>query len=163
MEKVIKKATAPVIFCRLSVSSLPDISRIEKVCEPNPWSQALLKREFFKPLSLYYGARQQGVLAGYLLAHVVADEAHVLKVGVLPQFRRRGIASGLLQYVTVDFYDRGVRWVTLEVRESNKPARSLYDSLGFYEVGRRKGYYVDNGEDALVMSLNVREFLDRCR
>ena len=88
------------------------------------------------------------------------DEAHVVNFAVLPERRRSGIGFDLITHALRDMHLRGIRWVTLEVRTSNLAARALYEYLGFSEVGTRVGYYPDNQEDAVVMSLNIRQFID---
>lgn len=89
---------------------------------------------------------RRGVV-GWLEAQRVAGEVHVLGVGVVPERRRRGIATALVRFVAA-----GARLVRLEVRASNEAARRFYGGLGFDEVGLRSRYY-DNGEDAVLLSL----------
>jgi ribosomal-protein-alanine N-acetyltransferase len=97
----------------------------------------------------------------FVVAHSVIDEAHIVNFAVDKRVRRQGVGRELLSYLLNDLFKRGVRWVTLEVRRSNQAARGLYDGMGFQEVGIRAGYYPDNQEDALVMSLNLAHFVAR--
>jgi ribosomal-protein-alanine N-acetyltransferase len=91
-------------------------------------------------------------LVGYLICSQYADVWHLMNVAVGPGFRRRGIGSGMVRDL-VGGLGRGAR-VTLEVRESNRGAIAMYESLGFRAAGTRPGYYPDNGESAVIMWLN---------
>jgi [ribosomal protein S18]-alanine N-acetyltransferase len=88
---------------------------------------------------------------GFVAARKVADEAEILNIAVHPDFRRKGIASALLMVALDEFRSSAVVAVFLELRESNHPARALYDRHGFVISGRRKGYYHHPTEDALCM------------
>jgi len=101
-------------------------------------------------------ARGDGRVVGYLCLWEVAGELHITNVAVHPTVRRRGIARTLLGGVLDDARQRGLRLVVLEVRPSNAEALGLYDSFGFRVVGRRRGYYYDTGEDALVMEADLQ-------
>lgn len=91
---------------------------------------------------------------GLILLRVTADEAEILTIGVLPRLHRRGIARGLLQAGMAKAAALGARAIFLEVETGNQAARALYESSGFRQVGRRKGYYAD-GADALVLRLDL--------
>jgi [ribosomal protein S18]-alanine N-acetyltransferase len=95
-------------------------------------------------------------VVGYLCLWEVADEVHITNVAVRPDVRRHGIAKGLLRTVLDDARTRAFKIVVLEVRPSNEHALTLYESFGFRVVGRRRGYYYDTGEDALVMEIALR-------
>jgi ribosomal-protein-alanine N-acetyltransferase len=90
-------------------------------------------------------------VVGFVAARRVADEAEILNVAVRPDFRRKGIASALLRAALDEFLGSTVARVFLELRESNLPARGLYERHGFVPSGRRKGYYRYPTEDALCM------------
>ncbi|MCO6429996.1 MAG: ribosomal protein S18-alanine N-acetyltransferase [Deltaproteobacteria bacterium] len=148
------------VICGLSRASLEDIVRIENLSDRPAWNEKLFAQEFANQHSHIFGARVEGQLVGFLVCHCLADEAHILKFGVLPQYRRKGIGRSILCHVIRDLHANTAKWVTLEVRRSNHVAQSLYHSVGFTEVGIRERYYSDDGEDALVMSLNVAHFID---
>ena len=95
--------------------------------------------------------RDGGGVVGYICLWEIADEVHVTNVAVHPGRRRQGIARALLGGVIDDGRARKLRMVVLEVRPSNRDALTLYESFGFRVVGRRRGYYYDTGEDALIM------------
>ena len=91
----------------------------------------------------------------------MADELHITNVAVHPEARRHGIARSLLESVFERARAGSARMVLLEVRPSNVEASALYESFGFRVVGRRRGYYYDTGEDALVMEADLGEGADR--
>ena len=149
------------VVCRLSVASTGDIAVIESQCNRPPWSQDQFRKEFDNQCSRVYGARVAGALVGFLVVHVVHDEAHIVNFGVDPQMRGRGYGKALLVYVLRDLFDAPVKWVTLEVRSGNKVARGLYEGCGFNEVGLRERYYSDNQEDGVVLKLNLQQFVNQ--
>ena len=90
---------------------------------------------------------------GFLLGWHVADELHVLDIAALPALRRRGIGRALMSTLLAYAREHKIRVVLLEVRRSNRPAIKLYRAFSFTALGVRKGYYADNGEDAIEMIL----------
>lgn len=148
------------VICTLSKASLADILNIESQSDAPAWSERLFLQEFDNSHAHFFGARLGGQLIGFLLLHCISDEAHILKFGILPQFRGKGIGRVLISHVLRDLHANTAKWVTLEVRKTNEIAKKLYGSLGFSEVGIREHYYSDNGEDALVMSLNISHFIE---
>lgn len=149
------------IVCQLTKAAVTEITEIERDSNAPPWSASMIEDEFAHPHSRIFGARLGQVLAGYLLSHVILEEAHIAKFGVRRQLRRQGIGRCLLVHALREFHSEAVQWVSLEVRVGNVAARALYEQLGFQECGVREKYYSDNGEDACVMRLNIRQFLDR--
>jgi ribosomal-protein-alanine N-acetyltransferase len=110
--------------------------------------------ELAKPSSISLGAvdlDEDGALVGYLIISRYVDAWHVMNVAVDPKYRRRGVATTMLEELFRLTEDDGRRGYTLEVRVSNTTAIGLYERLGFHATGVRRGYYTDNREDALVM------------
>src|SRR5712692_4474396 len=105
--------------------------------------------------SVFALAREDGRVVGYICLWEVTDELHVTNVAVHPDARRHGFARALLESVFAHARVAGSRIVLLEVRPSNTEAIPLYESFGFRVIGRRRGYYYDTGEDALVMEALV--------
>jgi ribosomal-protein-alanine acetyltransferase len=97
------------------------------------------------------GAGHRGRLVGFAGAWIVMDEAHVTTIGVHPEYRRHGIGERLFAALLEEARERGVRRATLEVRESNRGAQALYARFGFMPIARRRRYYSDTDEDAIVM------------
>lgn len=135
---------------------LPQLAEIEKACFHTPWSEESLRQDLTgNPLAVYIAAEEDdGRLIGYMSFWQILDEGHINNVAVLPEFRRRGIGSDILDFMTRISAGRGINSHTLEVRASNDGAIRLYEKHGFKKAGVRAGYYEDNGEDALIMWRN---------
>jgi [ribosomal protein S18]-alanine N-acetyltransferase len=134
-----------------TLSDLSAIEEIERRSYPTPWSRSMFAGELAKPTSLSLGAFEDQRLAGYLIVSRYVDAWHVMNIAVAPEFRRRGIATALLEKLFEVTENGGRRGYTLEVRVSNEGAIKLYERLGFTGRGIRRGYYTDNREDALIM------------
>jgi ribosomal-protein-alanine N-acetyltransferase len=144
----------------LTIGDLNAIESIERRSYPTPWSRSMFAGELAKPASLCLGAFEDDRLAGYLITSRYVDAWHVMNIAVNPSFRRRGIATALLERLFELTDEGGRRGYTLEVRVSNKGAIKLYERLGFSARGKRRGYYTDNREDALVMWRDPSDDLD---
>jgi [ribosomal protein S18]-alanine N-acetyltransferase len=136
---------------RLTMGDLNAIERIERRAYPTPWSRSMFAGELAKPASISLGAFEGEQLAGYMIISRYVDAWHVMNIAVDPEFRRRGIATALLERLFELTDDGSRRGYTLEVRVSNDGAIKLYERLGFEARGVRRGYYTDNREDALIM------------
>ncbi len=139
----------------LETADLDAVEEIEREAYPTPWSRSMFVAELAKPTSLCLGAyTSENGLSGYLIVSRYVDAWHVMNIAVANGFRRRGIASALLQRLFTVTADDARRGYTLEVRVSNAEAIRLYERLGFEAHGVRRGYYTDNREDALIMWKN---------
>ena len=137
---------------RLEAKDLDVVEAIEQESYPTPWSRSMFDAELRKPSSLAIGAfTDDGDLVGYAFVSRYVDAWHVMNVAVAHAFRRRGIASALLERLFAVTATDPRRGYTLEVRVSNTGAIMLYERLGFESRGLRRGYYTDNREDALIM------------
>ncbi|HPF35807.1 MAG TPA: ribosomal protein S18-alanine N-acetyltransferase [Candidatus Krumholzibacteria bacterium] len=137
---------------------LPGILRLEQLCFDDPWPPLLLHEELVRdarrrPLVV----EDDGALAGFLMAWVVVDEYHVVNLAVDPGRRRRGLAARLLAAGLDEAVGDGCVSATLEVRASNAGAIAFYGAHGFVQVGRRPRYYADNGEDALILTVELTQ------
>ena len=137
-----------------TIEDLPQsILPIERASQPHPWSEKAFLAELDNPVSeIAVASDQEGNVVGFLVTWQVLDEVHLLNVAVAPEHRRRGIGRWLVRQVLERALDEKATWVSLEVRVSNAAAIALYDSLGFVLVGRRRNYYTDNDEDALLLA-----------
>jgi len=129
---------------------VPAVCAIEGTVFSDPWS-ARDFRECSASGIPFLIAEEDGVVAGYAVAHHAADEAEILNLGVAPAHQRRGLGRALVERLMALLADRGVHAVYLEVRESNAAARRLYQQLGFRTVGRRPAYYRHPVEDAVIL------------
>ncbi len=127
------------------------VEEVEIKCFSVPWSRESFWREAAESNTLYLVAEEEGKIVGYIGAWILSGEGQVTNVAVHPSFRRRGIGEKLFAEFIACGIKRGMTAVTLEVRPSNKAAIALYEKFGLKSVGRRKGYYIDNGEDAEIM------------
>lgn len=141
----------PVIrFMRLR--DVDAVAGIEQETFARPWSRDSFRQELTRnAVARYLVAEENGQILGYAGAWVILDESHITNIAVREDARGRGIGkkltAGLLQILS----NLGACYATLEVRVSNERAQNLYKSLGFVSVGKRKRYYEDNDEDALLM------------
>lgn len=116
-----------------------------------PWSEKSIASELDNPLSLWLVALSDEQVIGYVGSQFVMDEADMMNIAVAESFRRRGVARELVNALVSALTSRHVRSLTLEVRASNEAAKSLYDAMGFRQVGRRPNYYSAPKEDALIL------------
>ena len=137
---------------RADTGDIDRIAEMEKLCFPeDPWSREMVAGEFsgVNP-TRYYAAEEDGQLIAYAGVWLIPPEGYITNVAVHPDWRRRGIASAVLQTMIAECLSEGIEDITLEVRVSNAPGIALYKTLGFTEAGVRRKYYTD-GEDALIM------------
>jgi ribosomal-protein-alanine N-acetyltransferase len=145
----------------MRVEDLDAVLAIERLSFPHPWSrQAFLYELRDNRVARLWVARlaadgPEGPIVGYLCLWLIADEVHVTNVAVHPAHRQRGIGRHLLGTLLELYRQGGARRAALEVRPSNHSARRLYEAFGFRQVGLRKGYYFDTGEDALLMEASL--------
>jgi ribosomal-protein-alanine N-acetyltransferase len=139
--------------------SRDDVDRvvaIERESFTAPWSRGAFLYEIEQNRAARcWVSRHRQAIVGYLCLWEVADEIHITNLAVDRAFRRRGVARFLLTETLSEARARGIRSVFLEVRPNNTEALGLYAAQGFQVIGRRKGYYYDTGEDALVMRADL--------
>ena len=130
---------------------IAQVAELEKICFADPWSEKSVASELENPLSYWLVALEGDTVAGYAGSQTVLGETDMMNVAVRPEFRRQGVAEALIKALIEGLKARQSHCLTLEVRDSNAPARALYEKLGFLEVGRRKNYYRNPREDALIL------------
>lgn len=147
-------------FRRMAPDDLDRVIEIENDGFDHPWSADLLRREMVHDWSTILlateprpgpGGASREAIVGFVVYWVVHDELHVLNLATAVEDRRRGVALALMEEATARARRAGAALATLEVRRSNEPAQALYRKLGYRQVGVRPNYYVDEGEDAIVM------------
>lgn len=136
---------------RMKEAHVAQIAELEKQCFSDPWSEKSVASELENPLALWLAAVENGRVLGYAGSQTVMDETDMMNIAVHPDFRHQGIAKGLIESLIAELKERGSRCLTLEVRLSNMPAVSLYEKLGFTQIGRRPNYYRNPKEDALIL------------
>lgn len=134
---------------------LDSVLEIENCSFVSPWTKRLFEDTLASPIATCFVMKKVLRTIGYIMVYSVADEAHILNIAVHPDYRGKGHATSLIQHILNYFDEKGVCEFFLEVREGNLVAIGLYQRLGFEKVGRRKRYYPETNEDALVMCLSV--------
>jgi len=137
----------------LRESHIPAILTIEKVVNGAPWSEKSFRNELGHPHGIFLVALLDHRVVGYGGVWLVIDEAHITTVAVSESHRRQGIGRALMFELLRKAKEAGMVCSTLEVRAGNEAAIDLYEKLGYRTTARRKGYYPENKEDALVMWL----------
>ncbi len=139
---------------------LDAIVNIEKACFPDPWSRESFARDIAENEFAYLAVLEaEGLeaLAGYADMTCILGEANIDSIAVVPEARGRGLGEALLSHMIDRATGQGCYLMMLEVRRSNEAAISLYKKHGFEEIGVRRGYYADNGEDAILMNKELPE------
>jgi ribosomal-protein-alanine N-acetyltransferase len=148
----------PIVITPMRRRHLRQVLRIDHAVYPRPWTLGLYLGELATTEGRSYLVARDGTsVVGYAGLMVIVDDAHVTTVAVAPSHQHRGIGTRLLLVLLRDAIALGAERVTLEVRASNRSAQALYSRFGFAPSGVRKGYYVDNREDAVIMwAIDVR-------
>ncbi|NLD37558.1 MAG: ribosomal protein S18-alanine N-acetyltransferase [Desulfatiglans sp.] len=131
------------------------VIEIERASFPVPWSERSFKEEINRDISNLWALIIQKQIYAYICFWMFDKEIHILNFAVHPQKRRHGLGKYLLMMVINTGTAHGIENIWLEVRPTNGPALSIYTKLGFSDVGRRKGYYSDSQEDAIIMALDL--------
>lgn len=138
---------------RMQKSDVDSVLNIEeKAYGEHHWSKDSFLNELSNDLARYYSAfNSDNKLVGYAGCWQILEEVHITNVAVAPEYRKNKIGEALLKRIIDDCYKNKAKYITLEVRVSNKAAIGLYEKYGFKSLGVRKGYYQNNNEDALIM------------
>ena len=154
---------------RMQSADLPRVVEIERACFGERWTLASFQNELSNSASTYFVAVDGDEIVGYAGYWLILEESHVTTIGVDPRHQRKGYGDLLMLELIEHAAKAGAKWITLEVRLSNIGAQKMYEKFGFTSLGRRKGYYQDNNEDALIMwtenieQPHYREILDGVR
>lgn len=141
------------ISCRrMTLADVPQVHAIEEKTFPTPWSyQSFVDEMTTNKCARYIVAEEDGRVIAYAGAWLVFDEGHITNIAVEQSARGRGVGTAVTRALMQYASNMGVSYMTLEVRRSNLAAQRMYRALGFIELGVRKRYYEDNGEDAYLM------------
>jgi [ribosomal protein S18]-alanine N-acetyltransferase len=129
------------------------VVEIEKASQSCPWSEQSFRNELSQDHGIFIIGELGTDLIGFAGEWILIDEAHIITVAIAENFRRQGFAEKLIKELLLRALSKGATCATLEVRASNKPAIELYEKMGFAATGKRKNYYPDNKEDAVIMWL----------
>ncbi len=144
----------------MRLDDLDEVLAIERASFPHPWSRQAfvyeLRENRVARLWVAHAADEpRASIVAYLCLWFIADEVHVTNFAVHPAYRHRGIGRHLMATLLELYRQEGARRAALEVRPTNHVARRLYEAFGFRQVGLRKGYYFDTGEDAVLMEAHL--------
>ncbi|HEX5840811.1 MAG TPA: ribosomal protein S18-alanine N-acetyltransferase [Anaerolineales bacterium] len=143
-----------LLIRKMTLEDIPAIVQLDQVSFSLPWPERSFRFEVTdNPASRCWVAEIDRRIAGMVVAWLFVNEVHIATIATHPDFRRMGIGSRLLSYTLLQALEEGARSSFLEVRESNLAARELYRKFGYEDAGRRRRYYRDNDEDAILMSL----------
>ena len=137
---------------KMTAACLDSVSALEAECFSHPWSKKSLEESLGRDNSLFLVAVENGAVIGYAGMEVIVDEGYIFNVAVSPDFRRRGVGFALVRELVTCGMKNSLCFITLEVRESNAAAISLYSKFGFIKAGERKNYYSDPTENAVIMT-----------
>jgi [ribosomal protein S18]-alanine N-acetyltransferase len=143
-------------FRPITTADLDEVMVIERTSFRFPWSSGFFLQELQVACARSILAEIDGHIVGYILFWLLPGAIDIHNIAVHVDYRRRGIARLLLSKVLGEARSQSAVRVMLEVRRSNRPAQKLYESVGFLTTGVRRGYYSDDGEDALAMTLEMR-------
>jgi len=147
-----------LILRRMQEGDLPAVQRIDRESFSLPWPERAFHFELHSnPASRCWVAEENGQVAAMLVVWMILDEAHIATIATEAGHRRKGIGRKLLEKALELAEEEGADRAFLEVRAGNEAAQAMYRGMGFVEDGRRKSYYRDNYEDAILMSLNLNE------
>ena len=135
----------------MNITHVASVATLERICFSDPWSENSVASELDNPLSLWLVATEGTEVIGYIGSQSVMGESDMMNVGVLPKYRRTGVATKLINALIDALRQMQNHSLSLEVRASNAPAIALYEGMGFREVGRRRNYYRNPREDALIL------------
>jgi ribosomal-protein-alanine N-acetyltransferase len=144
-----------LIIRKMTVNDVPAVVDLDQKSFSLPWPERSFRFELTdNPASRCWVAELDGNIVGMIVVWLIVDEAHVATIATHPDFRRKGIAKRLLSHALQKLMEQGARSSFLEVRESNLAAQEMYRKFGYEETGRRRRYYKDNDEDAILMNLD---------
>ncbi len=139
----------------MSENDIEAVCKIEETCFSVPFKAEDLRSYLENPIWNLLVAKIDGLAIGYISYIVIGDEADLVNIAVLPEYRGKGVGQALLHELVMDASSRDLKCVHLEVRESNQVAISLYTKYGFTVVGVSKNHYSNPTENALRMNLTV--------
>ena len=137
---------------KMTADCLNAVAALEEECFSHPWSKQSLSESLENEYSVFLVAVEDGKIVGYVGMEVIVDEGYIFNVAVSADYRRRGVGYALVRELVTYGMKNSLCFITLEVRQSNAAAISLYSKFGFIRAGERKNYYSDPEENAVLMT-----------
>lgn len=143
---------------KMEMADVQEVMEIDKRSFPAPWTREIFEQELTKNnFAHYFVVARETEIIGYVGMWIVFDDAQITNIAVDPKYRGKSIGEKLFGFALSFAFQQGAQKLSLEVRPSNHVAKSMYEKFGLKEGGIRKNYYPDNGEDAIVMWVNLTE------
>lgn len=147
-----EKIVACGILRPMANTDIDRVAELETLCFTTPWPRSAIEEELISnPRAHYFVYEVGGKLVGYCGFWLILDEGHITNLAIDPEERSKGYAQDMIAQFVREAESLGAASLTLEVRSGNTPAIHVYEKAGFVSMGVRKGYYLDSGEDALIM------------
>lgn len=137
---------------KMNCTHIDRVCEIENSCFSHPWSRQSIENELNNDTSLFWVATENNDVIGYIGMSVVIDEGYIFNVAVDDTHRKKGVGTALINELVTYGKKNNFSFITLEVRESNVTAQSLYSKFGFIKVGERRDYYSNPKENAILLT-----------
>lgn len=138
---------------RMNEKHIKQVAELEKICFSEPWSEKSLSEALKNDISHFFVAENNDEVLGYIGIYNICGEGSITEFAVFPKYRRKGVGSAIIKYAIDNCKNFNMDFLTLEVRESNGNAISLYSKIGFENVGVRKFFYSNPTENAVIMTI----------
>lgn len=152
IDKLVKKGFFDeTIVMKADKTKASHIAELEKECFSLPWSKKTIT-EAMENGTIFFTAQKGEKTVGYIGVSIILDEGYITNIAVTKKERKKGVGTALLERVFAEARDNNLSFISLEVRENNKKAISLYEKFGFKKEGKRKNFYDNPKEDALILT-----------
>lgn len=135
----------------LQESDIEEVKKIEAEAFPSPWSRQTFVKEINNDFAYYLVGRLKGQIVAYIGCWLLEEQIHITTLATKVEYRKNGLATEILQELLAQAKELDKKKASLEVRISNKRAQHLYIKEGFFKIAKKRSYYKDNGEDAILM------------
>lgn len=149
---------ANISIRKMTEADISRVMEIDRLSFPSPWTRQIYEQEVVKnDFAHYFVIETDDEIIGYVGIWIVLEDAQITNIAVLPTYRGKNIGNHLFSFALTYALQQGAHYLSLEVRPTNEVAKNMYRKFGLQEAGIRKNYYPDNGEDAIVMWVNLLE------
>ena len=135
----------------LQESDIEEVKKIEAEAFPSPWSRQTFVKEINNDFAYYLVGRLKGQIVAYIGCWLLEEQIHITTLATKVEYRKNGLATEILQELLAQAKELDKKKASLEVRISKKRAQHLYIKEGFFKIAKKRSYYKDNGEDAILM------------
>jgi ribosomal-protein-alanine N-acetyltransferase len=148
-----------VAIRKMTIEDVPAVAQIDRLSFTLPWPEHSFQYEVLenRVARCFVAETEENRIAGMVVSWIIVDELHIATIAIHPDFRRMGIGARILTEALAEGRAAGARLAFLEVRATNEAAQAMYRKFGFEVTGKRPRYYKDNGEDAILMTLEPLE------